>query len=247
MDVRLDVYSSILTFFIIGSSLYAYYEVHPELLNQLKLEVVKAKFPNLSSSELIAQAAQLKVEDYGDKVMPHFMVHKIPVGLMGLIISALLSAAMSTISSGMNASATVFSIDIYQRYFVKDISDKSSLRILHTSTVIFGFLGLASGMAMIGVKSILDIWWQLSGLFAAGMLGLFLLGLFSKKATNQAAIIATLIGLVVICWVTFSDILPAEYDGLKSHLHKNMSIVLGTVTLFISGVIVTKLMAKNDS
>jgi SSS family solute:Na+ symporter len=102
-------------------------------------------------------------------------------------------------------------------------------------------------MAMIGVKSILDIWWQLSGLFAAGMLGLFLLGLFSKKATNQAAIIATLIGLVVICWVTFSDILPAEYDGLKSHLHKNMSIVLGTVTLFISGVIVTKLMAKNDS
>jgi SSS family solute:Na+ symporter len=128
-----------LLFFIIGSSLYAYYEVHPELLNQLKLEVVKAKFPNLSSSELIAQAAQLKVEDYGDKVMPHFMVHKIPVGLMGLIISALLSAAMSTISSGMNASATVFSIDIYQRYFVKDISDKSSLRILHTSTVIFGF------------------------------------------------------------------------------------------------------------
>lgn len=236
-----------LLFFIIGSSLYAYYEVHPELLNQLKLEVVKAKFPNLSSSELLKQAAQLKVEDYGDKVMPHFMVHKIPVGLMGLIISALLSAAMSTISSGMNASATVFSIDIYQRYFVKDISDKSSLRILHTSTVIFGFLGLASGMAMIGVKSILDIWWQLSGLFAAGMLGLFLLGLFSKKATNQVAIIATLIGLVVICWITFSDILPAEYDGLKSHLHKNMSIVLGTVTLFISGVIVTKLMAKNDS
>ena len=49
--------------------------------------------------------------------MPHFMVTQLPVGALGLIISAILAAAMSTISSGMNASATVFTEDIYKRYF----------------------------------------------------------------------------------------------------------------------------------
>ena len=113
----------------------------------------------------------LQPADYGDKIMPHFMVTKIPVGLVGLIVSAILSAAMSTISSGMNASATVFSVDIYKRYFKPGITEKQNLSLLHLATVGFGLLGMIAGIAMIGVKSILDVWWELSGIFAAGMLG----------------------------------------------------------------------------
>ena len=59
------------------------------------------------------------------------MVTKVPTGLIGLIVAAFLSAAMSTISSNMNASATVFTMDIYKRYFKPDINDKQQLFILH--------------------------------------------------------------------------------------------------------------------
>ena len=208
-----------LLFFIIGTSLYAYYTVHPGEIDPVTLKA-------------------------SDQVLPHFMVTKIPTGLVGLIVSALLSAAMSTISSNMNASATVFTMDIYKKYFRPSVNDKQQLYILHFATVVFGLIGLGTGLAMIGAKSLLDIWWELSGIFAGGMLGLFLLGLISRQTKNVEAILATIIGVIVILWMTFSDRLTGDYGFLKSPLHKNMIIVIGTLTIFLAGILLTKLRAK---
>lgn len=229
-------------FFVIGSCLFAYYQVHPELIQVIKQQLaVERAGPGATSNQISAIATSLQPSDYGDKVMPHFMVTKIPAGLVGLIVSAILSAAMSTISSGMNASATVFSVDIYKRYFKPGINEKQTLHILHIATVVFGILGLVSGIAMIGVKSILDVWWELSGIFAAGMLGLFLLGIISKQTKNHEALTATLIGILVILWMTFSDYIPSKFDLLKSSFHKNMIIVIGTLTIFLVGVFLTRI------
>jgi len=229
-------------FFIIGSCLYAYYSVHPELIEVIKHQVAVEKLPTTATAAQIADAvAQLKPADYGDKIMPNFMVTKIPVGLVGLIVSAILSAAMSTISSGMNASATVFTVDIYKRYFKPAINEKQMLRVLHIATVAFGVLGMGAGIAMIGVKSILDVWWTLSGIFAAGMLGLFLLGIISKQSRNREAILATIIGILIILWMTFPDLIPAEYGFLHSSMHANMIIVIGTLSIFLTGALFTKL------
>ncbi len=231
-------------FFVIGTSLFAYYQLHPDWIESIKYQVASEKLPLGNAQAIRALASTLQPSDYGDKVMPHFMVHKIPVGLMGLLISALLSAAMSTISSGMNASATVFVVDIYQRFWAKQQSEKQHLKLLHLMTVVFGLLGLLSGVAMIGVKSILDIWWQLSGIFAAGMLGLFLLGLVSRQTHNHEAWIATMIGILVIIWMTFSAVIPDEIAYLRSPFHKNMIIVVGTLSIFLVGVVLTKIRQK---
>jgi len=230
-----------LLFFVIGSALYAYYQVHPELIEGIKHQVAVERLPiSASAAEVLKVQNALQPADYGDKIMPHFMVTKIPVGLVGLIVSAILSAAMSTISSGMNSSATVFTVDIYRRYFKKDISEKQNLSVLHIATVVFGLLGMITGIAMIGVKSILDVWWELSGIFAAGMLGLFLLGIISRQTKNHEAITATIIGILVIIWMTFSHLLPAQFEQFRNPLHKNMIIVVGTLTIFLTGIILTK-------
>lgn len=234
-----------LLFFIIGSCLYAYYEVNPELLQSIKHQVAIERSPlNASAAEILSVQNTLVPSDYGDKIMPNFMVTKIPVGLVGLIVSAILSAAMSTISSGMNASATVFSVDIYKRYFKPDITEKQNLSLLHIATVGFGLLGMITGIAMIGVKSILDVWWELSGIFAAGMLGLFLLGIISRQTKNHEAITATIIGIAVIIWMTFSSLLPPEYEVFRNPLHKNMIIVIGTLTIFLTGLFLMKIKKK---
>ncbi|MVM30338.1 sodium/solute symporter [Spirosoma sp. HMF4905] len=230
-----------LMFFVIGSCLFAYYQVHPEFIEAIKQKVAMDRLPaTASAAEVSRLMATLQPADYGDKVMPHFMVTKVPAGLMGLIISAILSAAMSTISSGMNASATVFTEDIYKRYINADISDKKLLRLLHLTTVVVGLLGLGTGLAMIGVKSILDTWWTLSGIFAAGMLGLFLLGLISRRTNSHEALTATCIGVLVIVWMTFSSNLPDQFSYLRNPLHSNMIIVVGTLTIFLVGLLVTK-------
>ncbi len=238
--VALYVPASLL-FFVIGSSLFSYYQLHPEMADALKQTVAMEKLGSHASTQQVHEyMLQLQPADYADKVMPHFMVNKVPTVCLGLIVAAILSAAMSTISSGMNAAATVFTKDIYKRYFNATASDKKEFNILYLSTVAFGIIGLCTGLAMIGSKSILDIWWELSGIFAGGMLGLFLLGIISKQTKSPEALIAVIVGVIVILWLTFSDRIPASYSYLKSSLHKNMVIVIGTLTIFLTGVIVTR-------
>jgi len=235
-----------LLFFIIGTALFAWYQVHPELMESVKLTAAAEKLNSGATAQQInAVAAQLQPADYGDKVLPHFMVTKIPPGLLGLIVAAILSAAMSTISSGMNASATVFTIDIVKKYFRPNISDRSYLRTLYAATVVFGIAGLGTGLAMIGSKSVLDTWWELSGIFAGGMLGLFLLGLAGRQTRNQEALTAVMIGIVVIVWMTFSALLPPAYGFLRNPLHKNMTIVVGTLTIFLTGLLLTRVKRKS--
>ncbi|HTN19911.1 MAG TPA: sodium:solute symporter [Pelobium sp.] len=236
-----------LLFFVIGTCLFAYYQVHPQLLDGVKLQASVERFPLASGAELSNIVQNLKPSDYGDKVMPHFMVQQVPTGLVGLIISAIMSAAMSTISSGMNASATVFSIDIYKRYFKPDLSEKSFVKLLYIATTIFGIGGMAVGISLIGTKSVLDIWWELSGIFAGGMLGLFLLGIISRQTKNHTAMIATAIGVLLILWMSLSGKLTGEYAYLKSPFDSNMIIVIGTLGIFLSGVIITKIKQKLKS
>ncbi len=221
-----------LVFFFIGTALYAYYQQHPELIESVKQQV---------SIDKGIPVAALTAADYGDKVLPYFMVTKVPHGLLGLIIAAILSAAMSTISSGMNSSATVFLKDIYQRYIDKSITPRKELRVLYISTATMGLLAILTGIVMIGVKSILDLWWQLAGIFAGGMLGLFLLGMISKTTGNAVAKLSTLIGILVILWMTFSALLPDKYAAFRNPLHLNMVIVVGTLTIFLCGVLISRI------
>lgn len=234
-----------LLFFIIGSCLFAYYHINPDLIEGVKLKAAAEGLPLHSTAEQIKMAAQnLKPSDYGDKVMPMFMVKEIPSGLVGLIISAIMSAAMSTISSGMNATATVFCIDIYKRYFNPDLGETQFLKLLYIATAVFGIAGMGVGIMLIGTKSVLDIWWELSGIFSGGMLGLFLLGILSRQSKNLEAMIATVIGLMVILWMSLSDKIAATYPHLKSPFDSNMIIVIGTLSIFLTGIIITRIRGK---
>jgi SSS family solute:Na+ symporter len=226
-----------LVFFFIGTALFAYFDQHPELIMQVKEQVaIERNIP----------VSALTPADYGDKVLPHFMVTSVPPGLLGLIIAAILSAAMSTISSGMNSSATVFLKDIYQRYINNNLTPRGEMSVLYSGTAAMGLLAIGTGIAMIGVKSILDLWWQLAGIFSGGMLGLFLLGIVSRSAGNVEAKLATVIGILVILWMTFSGMLPEQYDALKNPLHLNMVIVIGTLSIFLGGVLVASMRQRRN-
>jgi SSS family solute:Na+ symporter len=230
-----------LLFFFLGSCLYAYYQANPALLDAVRMQVATERLPGGNQAAIRQLAGGLSPADIGDKIMPHFMVNKVPAGLVGLIVAAIMSAAMSTISSGMNASATVFSVDIYQRYVNPQITPKKSLRLLYIATTAFGLLGMLTGIAMIGVKSVLDMWWLLSGIFAGGMLGLFLLGIISRSTRNAEALTATLLGVLVIVWMTFSAQLPDSYAALRNPLHQNMIMVVGTLSIFLIGILLTRI------
>ena len=228
-------------FFTIGSALFSYYQVNTELLNSLKYSMALEKLgQHASVTDMNSYMSALTTRDYADKVLPHFLVNKMPTVCLGLIVAAILSAAMSTISSGMNACATVFTKDIYVRYINREASENREFFLLRMTTLVFGLIGLGAGLSMIGIKSILDVWWELSGIFAGGMLGLFLLGLISRQTISAEALIAVVIGVIVICWLSFADRLSAEYAFLKTGLHKNMIMVVSTLTIFMAGLLLSR-------
>ena len=219
-------------FFFIGTALYAFYGDNPALILELKQQV---------SIEKNIPLEALKASDYGDRVLPFFMKTQIPSGFLGLLVAALMSAGMSTMSSGMNSSATVFLKDIYLRYINPVADDKKQFRVLLFATACMGSLGIVFGISMIGVKSLLDVWWKLSGIFAGGMLGIFLLGFLAKKVRNSEAKIAAFLGLILIAGMSFKDALPTY---LQIPLDSKMTVVLGTVSIVGIGYILHKIRAK---
>ncbi len=219
-------------FFFIGTALYSFYAENPALILELKQQVSVEKNIPLDA---------LQASDYGDRVLPYFMKTQIPTGFLGLLIAALLSAGMSTMSSGMNSSATVFLKDIYLRYIDPAADAKKQFRLLLIATTCMGGLGIVFGISMIGVKSLLDVWWKLSGIFAGGMLGIFLLGFLAKKVRNFEAKIAAVVGLLLIALMSFKDNLP---EALQIPLDSKMTVVVGTLSIVGIGLLIQKMRAK---
>lgn len=242
MSAKLYIPVSML-FFFIGTGLWVYYQAFPEYLIPVKERVIADQTGNLSPEPEMIRSYPVSEEEMGDRVLPEFMVTRLPDGFTGLLIAALFAAAMSSIDTSLNSSATITWTDIYKRYLVPNASEKQSIRVLHLSTVIWGISGTCVGLLLIGVKSILDAWWHLSGIFAGGMLGLFLLGLISRKTSGHVALIAVIIGITIIAWMSFSSLIPEKYYFLKSHLHTNMIVVIGTMTIFLAGIIISGIKA----
>lgn len=170
----------------------------------------------------------------GDKVFPHFIVSELPTGITGLLIASIFAAGMSTISTSYNSSATVFLTDYYKRYINKSSSEKNTMMILYLASIIISLAGIGIGIAMINVKSALDAWWKLASIFSGGMLGIFLLGAFTKAKDTISALIATIIGVLIILYLSTGPLVfGKEIPGGK--LHSYLTIVIGTTVIIIAG------------
>lgn len=202
-------------FFLIGTALFVYYHVQPELL-----------------------PPELEAAENPDRVFPYFVVAALPSGLTGLLISAVFAAAMSTVSTSLNSSATLILTDFYKRYLRPKASDKESMRVLYAATILWGAGGIVMGLAMIGVKHALDAWWQLASIFSGGMLGLFLLGVVSQRISNVPAFCGATVGVLVIAWLSLSPYLNGPLEVFKNPFHGFLTIVIGTLVIFLVGMAV---------
>ena len=218
-------------FFVIGTALYADLRVHPERWRTM-VDAVDGAAP---------VAPQI-----ADRAFPHFIVDALPTGVSGLIVAALFAAAMSSIDTSLNSSATVIESDLYRSYLAPAANERAQMCVLRGATIAVGALGTVTALAMIGVQSLLDAWWMLSGIFAGGLLGLFLLGMIVRRAGRPAAACGVAAGVLVIGWMTLSPRLPESIAWLRSPLHANMVIVVGTLTIFAVGAVVARLVSDRS-
>jgi SSS family solute:Na+ symporter len=189
-------------FFVIGTALFVYYKIQPNLL------------PEGMAS---------------DQVFPYFIVNGLPVGVTGLLIAAILAAGMSTLSTSINSSATIILTDFFEHNRQTPLTEKMRMKILYWMSLVVGILGMGIGLAMMSVQSALDAWWSMASVFSGGMLGLFLLGYFSRKANvikSSYALTGVIVGVLFISWLSLSG---------QTIFHNYLAIVFGTIIIFIIG------------
>ena len=204
-----------LIFFLIGTGLFVYFQVYPEQLPQ--------QFGEVGMS---------------DSVFPFYIVRLLPVGLSGILIASIFAAGMSTISTSLNSGSTVILTDFYKR-IKQSVDEKESLRVLYITSALIILIAIAISFFMIRAENILTVWWSLAGIFSGGMLGLFLLGFFVKKAGNVSAITGVTLGLLIIGWMSLSPYFP---ESMQSPFHSYLTIVFGTITIFFTGFLIARIL-----
>jgi SSS family transporter len=161
--------------FLLGTALYVFYKLNPGMLD-----------------------ATLDT----DAVVPLFVAQMIPPGVAGLIIAALFAAAMSSLDSSMHSVATVWVTDVVTR-FRPGMADRAALRWARWLTLLLGLFGTATAlwMAAADIQSLWDQFWRLVGLFIGGLSGLFILGIFTRRASSFGAWAGALGSGLVLWWV----------------------------------------------
>ena len=163
----------------IGFALYVYFHHHPE---------------------------QLLLGSTNDQVLPAFLVTALPTGVAGLIIAAVFAAAMSTVSSSMNSVATLLHQDFYRR-FRPDATPAQNLRFLKGNAYAVGLLGtaIAAYMATLQITSMFALWNTILGLLGGGIVGLYSLGMFTRRANTAGAITGAFASVAWSLWLKSTD------------------------------------------
>jgi SSS family solute:Na+ symporter len=210
-------------FFLIGTGLFVIYGQRPP-------------DPNM---------AGMKSED----ILPYFIGSELPKGMMGLVLAAIFSAAMD---SNLNCCATLYLCDIHRRYVHPAASERESMFVLHASTLVMGALSIGTALILPYVdKHALDVWWALVGILSGGVLGLFLLGVMSRRATSFHAAVAVIIGATVIVWMALSPMFQKQLaannlNWMVSPFHGNLILVVGTGTILFVGLAISRFSAPQN-
>jgi len=139
-------------------------------------------------------------EQAGDKALALFIEWRLPVGLAGLLLAAVFAASMSSMDSAIHSMATAFIVDFKRRFGTRGSTPAAELRTARITTVVIGILAVGGAMLARGQESILATLVTWLGYFAGPLLGLFLLGMLSTRATESGALIgvAVAFGFVAV-------------------------------------------------
>ena len=192
-------------FYVIGTTLFAYYRANPGRLDPL-----------------------LPI----DAVFPAFIGTELPHGITGIIIAGLFAAAMGTLSGTINSVATLLSVDFYERLRRKPPTQKQSVRFAEWMTVLIGLIGigLAIILSRLDVRSLLDLTIELFGLLGGSCAGAYTLGMFTRRANWQGTAIGIIAAtvLTMVCWI-FSLVHPYFYLAIAIVA----SIVIGYIASYL--------------
>lgn len=123
-----------------------------------------------------------------DNASPWLIREFVPVGFKGLVVAALAAAIVSSLASMLNSTATIFTMDIYKPYFQKKASEKGLVKVGRISASVALLIAVLLAPQLANLGQVFQYIQEYTGVVSPGILAVFMLGLFWRKTTNNAAI-----------------------------------------------------------
>ena len=160
----------------------------------------------------------------GDTIFPTFIVTKMPHGVSGLLISAILAAAMSNLSAALNSLSSTTVVDFYRRWRPQ-ASEERQVRVSRLATVGWGVVLFLLAMLARHGGRVLEVGLSITSVAYGSLLGVFLLGVLTKTASERGAMVGMLFGFVLnVCLWRFTRVPFTWY------------VALGSIATFIVGL-----------
>ncbi len=171
-----------------------------------------------------------------DRIYPTFIVSRMPHGISGLLIAAILAAAMSNLSAALNSLSSSTMMDFLVR-FRPEIDDARRLRLARLATLVWALVlfGLAV-LALHRAGRVVEVGLQIASIAYGALLGVFLLGVLTKRATQTGAIAGMIAGLAV-----------ELYLWRYSQVAFTWWVAIGTSVTFAVGYSASLLWGRNDN
>lgn len=192
-------------FLLVGTALYVFYRMHPP-----------------------AQAFASS-----DRIFPTFIVTQMPAGIAGLLIAAILAAAMSNLSAALNSLSATSIVDFYLRR-KPQASESERVWLSRLATVLWALVLFGLALLSRHAGRVVEVGLTIASVAYGGLLGVFLLGVLTRRATENGAIAGMACGLALnLC-------LAAHLEArLGFHIEWTWFVTLGTLVTFVVGYLVS--------
>jgi SSS family transporter len=180
------------------------------------LAVAQARFSDARRkvTELMSRANDGQPSDDTNYIFPTFVVTQLPPGVVGLILVAVLAAAMSTVESELNAISTASVVDIYRRYWVRSAPERHYLFAGRVATALWGGFATLCALYSGRLGSAIEAVNRIGSYFYGPILGVFLLAIAVPRANGRGAFYGLLVGFAAILWTSWNTSISFVYYNL---------------------------------
>jgi solute:Na+ symporter, SSS family len=197
-----------LTLYAVGFALLGYFERHPEYL-----------------------PAGMNVKDHADELFPRFIAYHLPIGISGLVVSAMFAAAMSSIDSGVNSITAVVMTDFLDRFGLKPVTEKWHVRAARVLAFGIGTIVVLGSTFMKYIEgNITEVTGKTVNLLTTPIFALFFFAVFVRRASPVGVWVGAICGTLTALAIAFSG--PLVY---ALHVHLDIDPGLFDVALITKG------------